>query len=195
MAKSIKRKKLDWSGDQHPADKEMANMRYIDLKIACIEMGMPFEEVSNGDHSTLSSFFKTHYGTRRNKQLLINFETWLAQLMIDRGYDPDDPLVTFKLSNATDEELASPPKSATKSKRIQTKQKNTSTTPKAASRPKKRERKNGVITGTKKSLTFELALQGLEINEIITKVMEQFPDASDKSIKIWVRKAKRMASS
>ena len=49
----------------------------------------------------------------------------------------------------------------------------------------------GLITGTKKSLTYELVKKGKSSERIIKKVIKKFPDAKEKSILIWVRKAER----
>jgi hypothetical protein len=184
MTKTIKRKQLQFSSAVHPADMEMASLRYTDLKIACIEMGMSFQAVISGDHSTLSSFYKQNHGTRRDTNRLIKFEAWLAEKLIKRGYDPKDPLVVFKLSSAIEIPADASDDEAPKTvKKIKAKVQ----VPK-----KKREVRDGVVKGTKKDLTFQLTKKGLPVGKVIEKVLSKFPDAQEKSIKIWYRKAQRL---
>ena len=53
----------------------------------------------------------------------------------------------------------------------------------------KEKTEQGIYSGTKKALTYQCQKEGKTVEETITIVKETFEDASDKSIKIWYRKA------
>lgn len=56
-------------------------------------------------------------------------------------------------------------------------------------RVKREKDESGVYKGTKKALTFKLALEGKALDDVIDAVLEAFPEANDKSISIWYKRA------
>ena len=46
---------------------------------------------------------------------------------------------------------------------------------------------NNLVKGTKKSYTWELTKKGLNLERVIRRVQKKFPDANEKSIRLWHR--------
>jgi hypothetical protein len=67
--------------------------------------------------------------------------------------------------------------------------------PEPKAKVKKEKTAEGIFSGTKKALTFKCEKDGKTLEETISMVMENFPDAAEKSIKIWYKKSKRTKSS
>ena len=60
----------------------------------------------------------------------------------------------------------------------------------------RRERNEAnLLTGTKKSLTFECFKNGISIEDTVEKVTDKFPEAVEKSIRIWYKKFARAGKS
>lgn len=171
-----------------PWDRELKNMKYIDLKKAVIALGMPFEDVGNGSYPRLAEFFIKNFYEKRLLERLTQFDEWLDGKFKENGYPSDDPMRTFRLSTTlTDEEQEKlqderNPKMKTKSLKKAFLKKD---------KKKKRERDDstGIFKGTKKALTYELAQKGKTFQEIVPLVLEKFPEAQEKSIKIWISRA------
>lgn len=62
-----------------------------------------------------------------------------------------------------------------------------------AKKPKKHVEKDGDMgglwKGTKKHLTMQCKKDGLNLEKTLKKVMEEFPDAKESSIKIWYKRS------
>lgn len=180
LSKSKRIARAQQSVNWQLADRLTKNMRHIDLKRACIARGMPFEEL--GTHTVLSlhSWFAQNLDRGQNLQLLNEYDAWFKAEMIKRGYPDDDPLFHHTLMLGYNPEA----KEDEPKKKIRLK---------GLKKPEKlkAERIEGtkVIRGTKKAMTYELAKQGLSLDEVTEKVLEAFEDAKESSISIWYRRA------
>jgi hypothetical protein len=179
----------------HPADKALRNMNYRDLKIGCIVRGMPFEEVVEAYHGTLASYFRLHYVDDHDPELLEDFDVWMDKQLENDGLKSDDPLRTFKLSSVIDPETQDIKLRARKARKAGVR------VPKAKRLKQEKNKNLGVRKGTKKEYTMELvkklhdAGKNLEskklLSKLIDRVMDKYPDANEKSIKIWFSRARR----
>jgi len=171
----------------HPSDRDIKNMKYKDLKRAVIIRGMPFQEVLDGDYTKLRYYFRHHYFDDTKPGLLDQFDDFQEQEIIKHREKTGKPVEDWFIApelrlgfigeKGEDGEIISTKriKGIKKKKKI------------------KRERTVGnVFSGTKKALTFELQQQGMDKPTVISKVMEVFPDASEKSISIWFNKSKKL---
>lgn len=172
---------------EEAAEKELRNYRRRDIQKVAITMGIPFEKVSEFSNTELMSWFIKNYHNPRDKERLKEYDHWFLCLIVNKGYAPSSeahgylfhPFFRF----AEQEEEIDPMEVKKLEKKAKVKKE----------KPEKKGRvideNTGVIKGTKKSLTFELAQKGLDTKAIIAKVKDQFPDANDNSIKIWIKRA------
>lgn len=179
----------------HPVDKQLQNMNYRDLKIACIVRGMEFNDVVEGYHGTLAAYFRQNYGDGGDVELLEEFDVWMDQQLAKNNIPADDPLRLFKLSSTLDPETD---ELLLKRRRIR---KAGVKVPKKTKAKAERNKDFGVRKGTKKEYTMTVykKLHDLGKNldskklqaKLIDKVMAEFPEANEKSIKIWISQAKK----
>jgi len=182
----MSRKKRKFEMDAHPADGHMMKMKYKDLKRECVMRGMPFQELIEGGIHQLSGYFREHFYDNVQHNLLDEFDDWQEEqiklAMVDKEGDADDiihPALRLGFIAERDDEG-----NVTKRKRVRSIVKK---------KKKRRERTaQGVFAGTKKALTFQLQKTGLDKQQVIVQVLEQFPDASEKSISIWFNKSKKL---
>lgn len=175
----IKKKKSQITEETDRALAELQNMRHRDLQKACIVRGMDFNEVLESSTPGLSNWFITNFDRGQDSTLLNTFDSFVENKLSEKGYTKDDAIMSPDLrlgfvSNVVDKS------GIPQLKRVI-----------PIDKPiVKRERDDsGLFTGTKKSLTFQLAKDGVPLAEAIEKVKEKFPQAVDKSIKIWYKKA------
>lgn len=169
-----------------PAERELQHLKHKDLQRACVGRGMPFELAVSLGTPEMQGWFVKNYDNGQNLMFLDEFDDWKEEQLKGRGYEKGDPMfhpslrLGFIGSKDDDGEGTSVKKPRLKS--LDKKEK------------PKRERIEGtkVLSGTKKALTYQLTIEGIPIAKIIEKVMKQFPEASDKSIKIWHNKAKKL---
>ena len=179
-------RKRKFEQDIPEAAKHIARLKYKDLKRECVVRGMEFEKIINGTVPRLTNWLHNHFHNTIQHDLLDTFDDYQENLIREaveaRGESPEGiihPSLRLGYIAEKDEEGK-----VIKRKRVRTLVKR---------RKKRRERTNdGIFQGTKKALTFELQQQGLSKKEIIKKVIEQFPDASEKSIGIWFNKSKKL---
>lgn len=173
------------------AEKALSNFKRKDLKRECVIRGMDFQEASESSDPQLQSFFLKNFDEPPNIGLLTEYDAWLEKFLIEeRGYDPKENNWAFhphlKLGFLGDESVyestqGEPIPKVRKQGRFKKSQTN---------KPKrKKDPKTGLMSGTKKSLTFELTKEKLPFNKILSKVMKAFPDANEKSVIIWYKKA------
>jgi len=172
-----KRKKapylLSRGGD---AWKKMSSMRYIDLQRNALVRGMDFSQMVNSDLYGLQSWLSANWDKQLDPSLLDQFDYWREKFLYGRGY-VGEPFVRLGYLGKTSEDG----ETLGQRRKIS-----------GIRKPKrKRKEKNadGIFIGTKKELTFKWAKQGKPIDEVITIVLEKFPEASEKSIKIWYRQS------
>lgn len=146
---------------------------YMNLKRNCIARGMPFIDVMNGDYPRLNSWLHKNIENKADVKLLEQYD-----IFID-GQITDPELKHPTLRTAYIGERAEEQKLKTPKPKI-----------KVDKKPKEKD-ENGIIKGTKKSYVIDLVKKGKSLDRIITKTIRKFPDAKEKSIKIWVRKQLR----
>lgn len=156
-----------------------SNKTYKDLKREAVIRGMPFPDVTGAGIPTLIHFINNSEN-KPDISLIDKYDEWadaqLAQLGYEKGKECRHPNLRLGFIGEKDENG-----SVVKQKRI-----------KGIPKPKKPKRErdeNNLYKGTKKSYTFELAKKGLTLERVIRRVLKKFPDASEKSIKIWYRNA------
>ena len=173
MSKKIKKQKHIPDSIKTPIDSDMT---YKDLKKAVVVRGMPFEEVIAGDFCKLNSWLHSNFNNPIKLKRLDKYDTWLeAELLSLGANDMIHPSLRLGYIGEKDNE-----ENSINLKKL-----------KKESKPKEKREKlvNGLFKGTKKALTFECASKGLNLEDTIKRVLDQFEDASSKSIKIWYKKA------
>ena len=180
------RKKRKFEMNLPAADRFLGNLKYKDLKRECVVRGMEFDKVLKGGIPQLSNWLRNHFIDTIKPELLDAFDDYQENLVREaveaKGEDPNHvihPALRLGFIAERDEDGV-----VTKRKRARM----------IIKRKKKRRERttDGIFQGTKKALTFELQQQGLDKAEVIIKVMEQFPDASEKSIGIWFNKSRKL---
>lgn len=155
---------------------------YKDLKRQAICLGMPFPDATGADHGTLISFIN-RTDNIPNTNLIDKYDDYIDEQLANLGYGPDDPMRSSRLRLGYIGETTE--SGEVRKKRVRGIKK---------TREKKapRERDNfNLIKGTKKSYTFELTEKGYTLDRILRRVLKKFPDAKEKSIKLWHTAAKR----
>jgi len=182
----MSRKKRKFEREIPDADKFIGNLKYKSLKRECVIRGMEFDRVLGGSIVELTNWLRNHFIDTIHYELLDSFDDYqenlIKEAMEAKGQDPNDvihPQLRLGYIAERDEEG-----NVIKRKRVRTIVKK---------KKKRRERtEQGIFSGTKKALTFKLQKEGLTKQEVIEKVIEVFPDASEKSVGIWYNKAKKL---
>lgn len=167
----------------------LSKLKFQDLKSECIQRGMPFEDIVNSDWHGLKSFIVDNLDGTKDPSKLEEFENWVEAKLLEKGYDKDDALVTFKefTSNSNKDEREESKSTAAKDSKVSKKPKG-----EKKAKTKKRQRDDsGLFKGTKKHYVYEGVQKGASIEKVIKKTLAKFPDAKEKSIRIWYRKAKK----
>jgi len=174
----MSRRKSKGQDYQTPAEKELANFKLPDLKRQVIMRGYPFLAIGGSSVLDLQQYFLTHYYEPKNPKLLDEYDDYIEKIGKERGWDKSLYHPDLRLGYIAERDDEG---NVIKRKRIKIKIKK-----------KKRDRTNdGLYSGTKKAYTYELVKKGLDRKEIIKLVIEQFPEAKEKSIIIWMNRAKR----
>ena len=169
-----------------------SNMKYPDIKGACIMLGMDFEDVANADFCSLNSFFaENRHRTNPVQDRLHQYEDWVAGQLLSRGYAADNPLVKYRqFSNQPEEDEQDGKLKTALIKKVGVK---------PDKPPKKEKTEFGIYSGTKKDFVYKKAKLYRErgydneraLKRTIRKTMEKFPEAKEKSIRIWFRKVSK----
>jgi len=174
-------KKVKAGTMQGRAAVELENMNIRALQKECALRGLSPRRVVKWDVPKLSSWFLEHFLDDRVPQNLIEHDKAVMELIQKRNE---------KLGKTMEPSLAHP------SLRLSYAGEDSDRAPRVArikgfkTVKKKRERsEQGVFKGTKKALTYELATKGTPKADVIKMVLEEFPDAREKSIGIWFNKA------
>lgn len=182
----MSRKKRKFEINIPDSDKFIGKLKYKDLKRECVIRAMDFDKVISGTVPSLSNWLRNHFIDTIHYELLNDFDNYrenlIRETMEARGEDPGVMLhPTLRLGYIAEKDEDG---NIIKRKRVKTI---------VRRRKKKRERtEDGIFKGTKKAFTFELQQSGLPKDEVINKVMAQFPDASEKSISIWYNKSRKI---
>lgn len=173
--KRVKEKGIPKIGSQ-PGRK--VNKTYKELKREAVIRGMPFPDVVESDVWRLIAFINNS-NNKPNISLVDEFDKWADIQLEMAGYEKGSPLRSSNLRlGFIGEELDN---GQVKVKRIKG-------IPKPRKEKKERD-ENNLYKGTKKSYAFELANRGFTLERVIRRVLKKFPDAKEKSIKIWFRQA------
>jgi len=177
MAKRGKRKKSDQIHytQSEVVDNVLSKYKHIDLQRACLMRGMPFGDIGES-YYFLTGYFSKNFDNPEDQALLDKFDNWRYKRLKDLG--EDNPLfVRLGFTREVNEETGE----ILKRKRVKFVKKQ---------RPKrKRNKKLGIFAGTKKELTMTSQGEGLSLEETTKVVLDKFPDAKEKSIRIWWKKA------
>lgn len=149
------------------------------LKRECIKRGLMFERVGNMGIPELQSWFLHNFDNPIDLSLINKYDLWVEDFLRARG--ADESLLSPAMRLGT---LDSIENGEIKKKRHR------SRIPRV--RAKKARTEEGLYTGTKKAMTYELQKSGKSKAEVITLVKEKYPDAKDKSIGIWFNKSRRL---
>lgn len=166
--------------------RELTGFKHRDLQRACIVRGLEPTLIADYDHHKLVSWFINNYENAQDEKLLLDYDLWVEEHLQERGYKKGDIMLAPSLRYSYVKDIENAPKLINPKP---------FTVPKVESSGKTKsfmDEKTGVRTGTKKSLTYKLTLEGLTIDSIIKQVKESFPEAQEKSIKIWSKKASKL---
>lgn len=145
------------------------------LKYEVISRGMPFDDVLAFSIPDLSNWLHNNYTNEIDIDRVAEYDDYIEDILKGLG---SEIYPTLRLSYVGDkaEDFKAldvvPKKDRPKKEKV----------------PKEKT-EQGIYSGTKKALTYQCQKEGKTIDETLTIVKETFEDASDKSIKIWFRKA------
>lgn len=161
---------------------ELKDMRHRDIQRACVIRGMPFEDVIKLSDPRLSNWFIQNYVATQIPALLDAFDDYkdneIRKYQEGKGekFQPVHPNLRLGYIGEVNEDTG----------------KVTIKRPKGVKKPKKAKRERDaetkLFTGTKKALTYKLTKEKMAIVDIIKEVTKQFPEAKEKSIKIWAKR-------
>jgi len=174
-------KKRKFESNLAPGMGEVQNMTFKDLRRTCVVRGMPFENVLNGTFPELNKWFLYNYHKPIDNTLLDKYDDYVDKLINAKPTEDNDylthPSLRLGYVGEKDEEG-----NIVKTKRIKG-------MPKRKKKVKREKTSQGIFKGTKKALTFDLALRGISKEKTLKEVLKAFPDAKEKSIGIWYNKA------
>ena len=188
MARKVKEN----SDGLDPAFRELKEYRRKELQKECIKMGIPFPLVCDYSQTQLMSWFIKNWKDPkdRDKELLEQYDEWFLYEMLKKNYDPRDPKVGYLFHPAMQMATVSSESEEETEELLKQKKSHKTSKPKSAPKTTRVKDESGIVKGTKKALTIKLAKEGLDINKIIKKVLKEFPDANENSIKIWAKRLK-----
>lgn len=159
-----------------PIHQILSKMRYRDLQRACISRGMKFDDMVNTDIIGLQSYLFHEWHRDADLTLLDKFDEWRKEYL-EKKHGPGEPFVRLGYLGKSNEDGGDKEKKPIREK--------------APKKPKRErdETLGSIYKGTKKALTFQSIQEGKTIEETIKIVISTFPDALDKSIKIWAKRA------
>lgn len=153
-----------------------SDFTYKELKKCCIARGLEFEKAVSYDFPNLSNWLVRHSLSEEDETKVEAFDNWLDDQLTKDGneYLVHPSLRLSYLGNKNKTEEDEPKKEKVTKVRV-----------------KKEKDESGLYKGTKKSYTFELQKRGKTIQDTIIKVTRKFPDAKEKSIKIWFNRSRK----
>lgn len=161
--------------------RELSKMKHRDIQRACIVRGMPSAEMVNSDHHKLVSWFIKNFERSQDESLLVPHDLWVEEQLKLKGYKEGDTLMSpaLRFSYVKDFEQIEKPKVIKPNQPIVIPEKKVKA---------EIDKKTGVREGTKKAMTYGLTDEKLAIDKIIKAVKKKFPNAEEKSIKIWYKR-------
>lgn len=163
--------------------KDLCKMKHRDLQRACIVRGLEPEFVIQKDHSSLVVWFYENYNNTEDENLLIIYDNFIENELRKKGYTDDSPFLNPCLRFSYVKPLESDSDLVKPKKEKETKEEK-------EAKPKREMTDWGISSGTKKFLTYQCCIQdGLNMPATVIKVKESYPEAEEKSIKIWYKRA------
>lgn len=149
-----------------------------DLRRQAIALGMPFPDVVDKEIWALIKYIQQSNNTP-DPSLIDEYDNWLDHHFDEIGIPKNDPIrhphLRLGFIGEVDEEG-----NTIKRKKVpgikKTKYK----------KPREKD-ENNLVKGTKKSYTWELTKKGLNLERVLRRVQKKFPDANEKSIRLWHR--------
>lgn len=166
-------------------NRALSRMRHRDLQRECILRGLEFNKIIEFDHHGLANWFFEHFEDVEDLTRLTEYDLWIEAQLQERGHKKGDVILSPSFRFGFSPDMSEVKVLGITTGRFQVTEPNTSAEPKMK---READPATGVISGTKKNLTYQLTDQGLSIDEIIAKVKESFPQAEEKSIKIWQKR-------
>lgn len=168
--------------EKERVEEALLNMRFIDLQRAAVIRGMKFQNVVESGIAELQSFVIKYWNKPVKMELLEDFDKERMKEMKRRGLPDDEPFVRLGFMGKTDEETGEIT-SMIRPEKVKVKK---------IKKNRERDKELGIFTGTKKAFTFEMCKKGKSLDKTIEAVMKKFPEAQEKSIKIWYKKATKL---
>lgn len=158
-------------------DSKGSDLKNKDLQIECILRGMAFEDVLRSSFIRLANWLVEHATLPKDFELLEKYDNYIEDILREKG---KEELIhnSLRLGYVQRDEEEGEEKQK-KEKVVKEKK-----------APKEKDT-NGFYKGTKKSYTYECQGRGKTLEQTIIKVKRKFPEAQDKSIRIWYNKAKK----
>ena len=156
------------------------NLTFKDIKVECIIRGIDFIDVITYDFWGLSNWLVENALRPKDESLLDKYDDWLDAKLAKRPKGEELIHPTLRLGYVKRDEGGEV--KVKKEKEVKEKK-----------APREKDG-NGLFKGTKKSYTFELQKRGKTLDQTMVKVKRKFPDAVDKSIRIWFNKSKKEKS-
>lgn len=187
------------------AEKALQNYNFKDLQRACLVRGLNFSDMPEMGFFELQSFFIKNFLVETDNTLLDKYDQWFESEMALEGKGVDNPEYSYmfhpslRMGFYTGEDDEGNLVGSKKPRKFKK--------PKVEKKRERRKDLGGIFAGTKKAMTMELAKDILTkryeqnpeeepnhekiLARIIKKVAKEFPDANEKSIKIWYNKIKK----
>lgn len=153
-----------------------SNLTYKDLKREVVIRGMPFSDVLNGTFPHLSHWLLNNSHKPIDDNLLEQFDNYQDNILRDLG-KPELIHSSLRLGYLGEKDDSEPVIKKVKEPKEK--------------KPPREKNSSGLYKGTKKAYTFELQQKGKTLEQVTIKVKRKFPEAKDKSIKIWFNKSKK----
>lgn len=155
-------------------------LTYRGAKRLAIQLGMPFPDALMATYHELDSYI-THSKQPLDAGRVIEYDKWRDQLLADLGHDEQDVLRArqLTLSYVSDDKPQKP---------LKTPKASDTKTSTRLKKVREKDPDSGLIKGTKKALTKELADKGFSLERVIRKVTAAFPTANERSIRQWYKK-------
>jgi hypothetical protein len=170
------------------ADKVIPTLKFRDLQKECILRGMKPEAVVKSDVHKLHSYFVDNFERPCDQNLLVEFDMWQENELRARGYKDGDAMLRPSLRFSYVKDIDKLPNVQVGEQKEKPKPVKKEAAPPKEKRVK--DEKTGVMKGTKKSIVYNMVMEGVTSLKKITKaVMAAYPDANEKSISIWMKKA------
>lgn len=183
------------------AFRQLQHMKHRDLQKACILRGISGPELVSKSTPQLAGWFTDHLDDGQDILRLDEHDRWRDEELRKRGVLDGDALMhpALKFGDAGKSTDWGPGvlKNSTQPLRDVKAPKEEKPKKEKSAPREKDESKGGIFKGTKKHYTYELTqkkakkgkLSDEALKWVIDEVIKVFPEANDKSIKIWAKRA------